>query len=141
MSFTIPRSYIHSMVSCTAAQFPNHSCQVSSRKLKKMKLALGKFITGFTRLESCIFSNSVPFHCTTFGEPCSHKHNGYSMDMAIIVSGHRHTLTPVLLAGTNFSDLEGSRIWRVLTLSLATRTHKDLVEGKFPDATISGYKI
>ena len=46
--------------------------------------------------------------------------------------------------GTNFSNLKGSWIGRVLTLvilSLATRTHEDLVEGKFPDATISGYKI
>ena len=35
---------------------------------------------------------------------------------------HGLTLRPVLLAGTNFSDLKGSWIWRVLILSLATRT-------------------
>ena len=54
------------------------------------------------------------------------------------------TLRLVLLADTNFSNLNGSWIWWVLTLailSLATRMHDDLVGGKFPDATIGGYKI
>ena len=46
----------------------------------------------------------------------------------------RYLIRLVLLAGTNFSDLKGSWMWRVLTLvilSLATRIHEVWLKESF----------